>query len=57
MRDARRRSSEDTYLGVLIRTIKGHECRNGDLRPVFREFPILGREWTLAARAALASRA
>ena len=51
------RSSEDTYLGVLIRTIQRHECRNDDLRLVFREFPILGLESTLAARAALASRA
>ena len=51
------RSSEDTYLGVLIRTIQRHECRNDDLRLVFRKFPILGPESTLAARAALASRA
>ena len=57
MRDARKRSTEDTYLGVLIGTIQRHECRNDDLRLVFREFPILGPESTLAARAALASRA
>ena len=44
-------------LGVLIGTIQRHECRNDDLRLVFREFPILGPESTLAARAALASRA
>ena len=46
-----------TYLGVLIGTIQRHECRNDDLRLVFREFPILGPESTLAARAAPASRA
>ena len=51
------RSSEDTYLGVLIGTIQRHECRNDDLRLVFKKFPILGPESTLAARAALASRA
>ena len=44
-------------LGVLIGTIQRHECRNDDLRLVFKEFPILGPELTLAARAALASRA
>ena len=42
---------------MLIRTIQRHECRNDDLHLVFREFPILGPESTLAARAALASRA
>ena len=60
MRDARKRSTEDTWpatLGVLIGTIQRHECRNDDLRCVFREFPILGPESTLAARAAPASRA
>ena len=59
MRDARKRSTEDVRLhfGVLIGTIQRHECRNDDLRLVFREFPILGPELTLAARAALASRA
>ena len=59
MRDGRRQSLEDAWLHreVLIGTIRRHECRNGDLRPVFREFPILGPEWTLAARAALTSRA
>ena len=53
------RSTEDVRLhfGVLIGTIQRHECRNDDLRLVFREFPILGPESTLAARAALASRA
>ena len=52
------RCTEDTWpwLGVLIGTIQRHECRN-DLRFVFREFPILGSESTLAARAVLASRA
>ena len=59
MRDARKRSTEDVRLhfGVLIGTIQRHECRNDDLRCVFREFPILGPELTLAARAAPASRA
>ena len=58
MRDARKRSTEDVRLhfGVLIGTIQRHECRNDDLRLVFREFPILGPELTLAARAAPASR-
>ena len=53
------RSTEDTWLhlGVLIGTIQRHECQNDDLRLVFKEFPILGPESTLAARAALASRA
>ena len=53
------RSTEYTWLqlGVLIGTIQRHECRNDDLRLVFREFPILGPESTLAARAAPASRA
>ena len=53
------RSSEDTWLqlGVLIGTIQRHECWNDDLHLVFREFPILGPESRLAARAALASRA
>ena len=53
------RSTEDVrlHLGVLIGTIQRHECRNDDLHLVFREFPILGPESTLAARAALASRA
>ena len=51
------RSTEDTYLGVLIGTIQRHECRNDDLRCVFKEFPILGPELTPVARAALASRA
>ena len=57
MRDARKRSREDTNLGVLIGTIQRHECRDDDLRLVFREFPILGLESAVAARAALASRA
>ena len=59
MRDARKRSSEDVRLhfGVLIGTIQRHQCRNDDLRLVFREFPILGPELMPAARAALASRA
>ena len=59
MRDARKRSTEDTWLqlGVHIGTIQGHECQNDDVRRVFKEFPILGPESTLAARAALASRA
>ena len=54
-----KRSTEDTWLhlGVLIGTIQLHECQNDDLRLVFKEFPILGPESTLAARAALASRA
>ena len=58
MRDARKRSSEDVQLhfGVLIGTVQRHECRSDDLRLVFGEFPILGPEPTLAARAALASR-
>ena len=34
------RSTEDTYLGVLIGTIQRYECRNDDLRSVFGEFPI-----------------
>ena len=53
------RSTEDAWLlfGVLIGTIQGHECQNDDLRLVFREIPILGTVSTLAARAALASRA
>ena len=53
------RSTEDVRLHfwVLIGTIQGHKCRNDDPRLVFREFPILGAESTLAARAALASRA
>ena len=50
------RSREGTYLGVFIGTIQRHECRNDDLRLVFREFPIPGPESRLAARAALASR-
>ena len=51
------RSTEDTgiHLGVLIGTIQRHECRNDDLRLVFKEFPLLGLESTPAARAALAS--
>ena len=59
MCDARKRSTEDNWphLGVLIGTIQRHECWNDDLRPVFREFPMLGSESTLAARAALTSRA
>ena len=59
MRDVRKRSTEDNWphLGVLIGTIQRHECRNDDPRLVFREFPILGPESTLAARAAPASRA
>ena len=59
MRDARKRSREDIWLhfGVLIGTIQRHECWNDDLRCVFREFPMLGLEPMLAARAALASRA
>ena len=59
MRDARKRSTEDTWLqlGVHIGTIQGHECQNDDVRRVFKEFPILGPESTLAARAAPASRA
>ena len=38
------RSSGDAWLhrGVLIGTIQRHECRNDDLRPVFREFTNLG---------------
>ena len=52
------RSSEDTYLGVLIGTIQRYECRNDDLRLVFRELPILGLESAVASRAAArASRA
>ena len=59
MRDARRQSTEDVRLhfGVPIGTIRRHECRNDDLRCVFRELPILGLESMLAVRAALASRA
>ena len=59
MRDDRKRSREDIWLhfGVLIGTIQRHECWNDDLRCVFREFPMLGLEPMLAARAALASRA
>ena len=59
MRDARKRSTEDVRLhfGVLIGTIHRHECRNDDPRLVYKEFPILGPESTLAARAAPASRA
>ena len=53
------RSTQEVRLhfGVPIGTIQWHECRNDDLRPVFREIPILGPESTLAVRAALASRA
>ena len=53
------RSTEDVRLhfGVLIGTVQRHECRNDDLRLVFKKFPILGPELTPAARAALASRA
>ena len=56
-RDGRKRSTERTWLhfGVLIGAIQRRECRNDDLRLVFREFPILGPESKLAARAALAS--
>ena len=57
MRDARNDRPRTPYLGVLIGTIQRHECQNDDLRLVFREFPILGPESTLAARAAPASRA
>ena len=59
MRDGRKRSTEDTWprLGILIGTFQRRECRNDDLRLVFKEFPTLGQESTLAARAALASRA
>ena len=59
MRDARKRSTEDTWprLGILIGTIQRHECQNDDVRRVFKEFPILGPESAVAARAALASRA
>ena len=41
IRDARKRSTEDTWLqlGVVIGTIQGHECRNDDLRLVFEEVP------------------
>ena len=56
MRGARKRSTEDTYLGVLIGTIQRYECRNDDLRLVFRELPILGLESAVASRAAPASR-
>ena len=56
-RDGRKRSREDTYLGVLTGTTQRHGCRNDDLRCVFRELPILGLESMLAVRAALASRA
>ena len=47
------RSTEGTWLhfGVLIGTIRRHECRNDELRLVFKEFPILGPESTLASRA------
>ena len=57
MRDARKRSTQDVRLrfGVFIGTIQRHECRNDDLRCVFREIPMLGPESTLAARAAPAS--
>ena len=57
MRDARNDRTEDTWphLGILIGTIRRRECRNDDLRLVFKEFQILGPESTLAARAALAS--
>ena len=57
--DTRKRTTEDVRLhfGGLIGTIQRHEYRNDDLRCVFKEFPILGPESTLAARAALASRA
>ena len=53
------RSTEDTWLhlGALIGAIQRHESRNDDLRLVFREFPILGPESTLPARAAPVSRA
>ena len=58
-RDSQERSTEDAWLhlGVLIGTIQRHECRNDDLRLVFREFSILGPELTLAAHAAPTSRA
>ena len=59
MRDARRRSTQDVrlHLEIFIGTIQRHECRNDDLRLVFREFPMLGPEVTPAVCAALASRA
>ena len=59
MRDARKRSTEDVRLhfGVLIGTIQRHECRSDDVHLVFSEFPMLGLESALEARAALASRA
>ena len=46
MRDVRQLSTEDTWLqlGILIGIIQRHKCRNGDLRPVFKKFPILGPE-------------
>ena len=44
-------------MGVLIRSIQRHKCRNDDLRLVFREFPILGPVSPLAVCAAPASRA
>ena len=58
MREARndRPRTPGIHLGVLIGTIQRHECRNDDLRLVFKKFPILGPESTIAARAALASR-
>ena len=58
MRDARNdRPRRTATFGVLIGTIQRHECQNDDLQVVFKEFPILGPESTLAARAAPASRA
>ena len=59
MRDARndRPRTPGYSSGFVIGSIQRHECRNDDLRLVFKEFPILGPESTLAARAALASRA
>ena len=46
-----------TLLGSSSAPSERHECRNDELRLVFKEFPILGPESTLAARAVLASRA
>ena len=59
MRDARndRPRTSGYTSGSSSAPSNGTKCRNDDLRLVFKEFPILGPESTLAARAALASRA
>ena len=56
MRDARKRSTQDVRLrfGVFIGTIQRHECRNDDLRCVFREPEALNTDKAPAYAAAIA---